>query len=436
LALPLLLLAQGAFLAAPVSAQDIPSGATSNTSSAALLSQNLGVSESLPYGSIDDSSNWDLIDSGFDLASVDPASGALLGDDARSGLTDAYMVAAELDDLALADQQARAAAEDARRRMLAKRSSRLPAGTPYAEILEAAADAAGIDPALLAAVAETESNFDPEVINCSRASSAGARGLMQFMPETAATFNIDPCDPAQAATAAALYLKELYDEFGSWDLAIAAYNAGGGKVRAAGNQVPNIKETKNYVAKVNRLWLSNTASAAESAASQTEVGPEGCPTSAPPNTLRHGSDRVGIAEICRAAVADARTPQAAAAIKVALTTQLGKPYSQPKRNSPGFFDCSSFVTRAYSAVGVPLAKAGQNAPTTATMRHGYPWGRKIGSVGEAKAGDLILPTSGHVTMYLGGGWLVHTNATGDVSHVRNLYTQSPVLILAVDPAKA
>ena len=199
--------------------------------------------------------------------------------------------------------------------------------------------------------------------------------------------------------------------------------------------VPQITETQNYVRKVNDTWSSNVARAATDSA-QGAVGADGCPTSAPPNTLRNGADRVGIHKICADAVANAATPEAARAIKVALGPGfLGAPYSQPKRNNPGWYDCSSYVTRAYSAIGVNLAKAGQNAPTTASMVSGYPWSRRIGAA-EMRAGDFVFTNApGHVTMYLGNNWIVHTNRTGDVSHVRNLY-KSPELVLRVDPSRA
>ena len=74
----------------------------------------------------------------------------------------------------------------------------------------------------------------------------------------------------------------------------------------------------------------------------------GCPVDAPSNTLRNGSQSVGVAEICARSVAQARNPQAAAAIKYTLNN-LGKPYSQPKRNQDGWYDCSSYTTRAYQA---------------------------------------------------------------------------------------
>lgn len=408
-------------------------GAAANSSAANLVS-NIGVDQNMGVGGIGAGAGWDIIDSGLTLGDVDMVGGGLLGETPRDTLTDAYMVAASLADAQMADTSARAAAEAARRQAERKRNSRLPAGTPYAAEIEAAAERHGVDPAMLAAVAEVESAWSEDVIRCTRVSTAGARGLFQFMPETAAGYGIDPCDPAQAADGAARMLSGLHAKYNSWDLAFAAYNAGPTRVTAC-QCIPPIRETQNYVVKVNDIWAANTARAASDSA-QGAVGADGCPTSAPANTLRHGAERVGINKICADAVADAATPEAARAVKVALGAGfLGAPYSQPKRNSPGWYDCSSYVTRAYSAIGVNLAPSGQNAPTTATMVGGHRWSRRI-PASDMRAGDLALINApGHVAMYLGNNWIVHTNRTGDISHVRNLY-KTPELVLRVDPGSA
>ena len=126
------------------------------------------------------------------------------------------------------------------------------AGIPYADLFNQTA-ALGIDPRLVAAVAWVESGFDPDVIACRRASRAGALGIMQFMPGTAEQMGIDPCEPAAAIPAGARYLLEQKDRFGSWELALAAYNAGPGAVEAAGG-IPDIAETQAYVPKVLAQW--------------------------------------------------------------------------------------------------------------------------------------------------------------------------------------
>lgn len=98
----------------------------------------------------------------------------------------------------------------------------------------------------MAAVMQQESGGDPQAV-----SSAGAQGLFQFMPGTAKAYGIaNPFDPIESAFGAALMLRDLHRQFGSWPLALAAYNAGPGAVQAAGNRIPNIPETQHYVSAI------------------------------------------------------------------------------------------------------------------------------------------------------------------------------------------
>lgn len=122
------------------------------------------------------------------------------------------------------------------------------AGRRWAGPIADAAAKHGVDPGLLAALVEHESGFDPGV-----RSHAGAIGLGQLMPGTAAGLGVDPTDPAQNLDGAARYLKQQLDRFGGADLALAAYNAGPNRVAQAGG-VPNITETRTYVARVLRTW--------------------------------------------------------------------------------------------------------------------------------------------------------------------------------------
>ncbi len=116
------------------------------------------------------------------------------------------------------------------------------AGKKYAAQITRAANDAGIPPALLAAVAWSESGF-----NASATSSAGAVGLMQLMPRTAAGLGVDPRDPAQALAGGARYLAQQLKTFGGRsDLALAAYNAGPGAVRKYAG-IPPYPETQSYV---------------------------------------------------------------------------------------------------------------------------------------------------------------------------------------------
>lgn len=118
------------------------------------------------------------------------------------------------------------------------------AGVPYADLFARAGSRHGVDPALLAAVAQQESGFDASAV-----SSAGAQGLMQFMPATARGLGVDPFDPASAVDGAARYLADLTERFGSTGLGLAAYNAGPGTVSRHGG-IPPYAETQNYVRSV------------------------------------------------------------------------------------------------------------------------------------------------------------------------------------------
>jgi soluble lytic murein transglycosylase-like protein len=122
-------------------------------------------------------------------------------------------------------------------------ASELPAGTPFGAEITAAAKRHGLDPALLAGLVKQESGFDPGAV-----SPAGAQGLTQLMPGTAAGLGVtDPLDPAQALEGGAKYLREQLDRFGG-DVAraLAAYNAGPGAVQRYGG-IPPYAETQNYV---------------------------------------------------------------------------------------------------------------------------------------------------------------------------------------------
>ena len=121
--------------------------------------------------------------------------------------------------------------------------SELPSDTPFGPQITAAAKRYGIDPALLAGLVKQESGFNPNA-----GSPAGARGLTQLMPATAAGLGVtNVLDPAQSLDGGAKYLRQQLDAFGGdVTLALAAYNAGPGAVQRYGG-VPPYAETQNYV---------------------------------------------------------------------------------------------------------------------------------------------------------------------------------------------
>jgi soluble lytic murein transglycosylase-like protein len=114
---------------------------------------------------------------------------------------------------------------------------------PYEQLIDAAAKKYGIDPAVLKGLVKQESGFNPNA-----GSPAGAQGLTQLMPGTAAALGVtDVHDPAQSIDGGARYLKQQLDRFGGdYSKALAAYNAGPGAVQRYGG-VPPYAETQNYV---------------------------------------------------------------------------------------------------------------------------------------------------------------------------------------------
>ena len=135
------------------------------------------------------------------------------------------------------------------------RAPRLPT-TIYDGFIDQVAAENGISPELIKAVALVESSLDPHAV-----SPAGAKGLMQLMPTTAAQYGVaDAFDPMANLRAGTQHLRSLLDEFdGNLDLALAAYNAGSGAVRRH-NGIPAYAETVEYVRKVHEK-LGRTLSA-------------------------------------------------------------------------------------------------------------------------------------------------------------------------------
>jgi soluble lytic murein transglycosylase-like protein len=132
-----------------------------------------------------------------------------------------------------------------------KRHGRLSARRhQFSATISKVADSVKLDPALIKAVIQAESSFDPNAV-----SHAGAVGLMQLMPATAARYGVvNRRDPEQNLYGGSRYLKDLMAEFKDLTLALAAYNAGEAAVRKYGNQVPPYEETQTYVKRVHRFY--------------------------------------------------------------------------------------------------------------------------------------------------------------------------------------
>ena len=119
-------------------------------------------------------------------------------------------------------------------------------------IFDEAASKYGVDAKFLKAIAKCESDFSTE---CT--SHSGAMGIMQLMPQTAASLGVtNAYDPYQNIMGGARYISEKLAQYnGDKSLALAAYNAGSGNVAKYGG-IPPFKETQNYVAKVMAYYNS------------------------------------------------------------------------------------------------------------------------------------------------------------------------------------
>ncbi|MDD5452523.1 MAG: lytic transglycosylase domain-containing protein [Desulfovibrionales bacterium] len=133
-------------------------------------------------------------------------------------------------------------------------SNNLQGGQDIEHIVTEASRKYGVEPALIKSVIAVESNGDPQAL-----SPAGARGLMQLMPATAAELGVtDPFDPAQNVMAGTRYLRQLMDRYqGDVKLALAAYNWGMGNLEKRPEALP--KETREYIARVESRYRGYVA---------------------------------------------------------------------------------------------------------------------------------------------------------------------------------
>lgn len=127
-------------------------------------------------------------------------------------------------------------------KIMTKASALIP--TEYDDAFTEAERGNGLPAGLLKRMAWTESRFDPAA-----RSPVGALGLMQFMPTTARDMRINPMDPYQSIKGAGAYMRQLYNRFGNWEEAVAAYNWGQGNVARLGLAAAPA-ETRNYLTSV------------------------------------------------------------------------------------------------------------------------------------------------------------------------------------------
>ncbi|MCL5048079.1 MAG: NlpC/P60 family protein [Firmicutes bacterium] len=123
----------------------------------------------------------------------------------------------------------------------------VPVPLQYVSDIENASSSTGVPASLISAILYNESRFNPAAV-----SSAGAEGIAQFMPGTAAANNVNPWNPASAIQGEAQLLAGFHSAFGNWSDAIAAYAAGGAAVEAAGG-IPQVGNTAQYVQSVLSL---------------------------------------------------------------------------------------------------------------------------------------------------------------------------------------
>jgi len=115
---------------------------------------------------------------------------------------------------------------------------------PYLDLARAAARKHDVPEDLFLRLVQQESGWNHGAV-----SHKGAVGLAQLMPGTARELRVDAGDPRENLEGGARYLRQQYQKFGNWRLALAAYNAGPGAVEKHGG-VPPFAETKNYVLKI------------------------------------------------------------------------------------------------------------------------------------------------------------------------------------------
>jgi soluble lytic murein transglycosylase-like protein len=111
----------------------------------------------------------------------------------------------------------------------------------YLEVAKTAARKHGVPEDLFLRLVQQESGWNPVAV-----SVKGATGLAQLMPETAKVLGVDIHDAEQNLEGGARYLRMMFDKFGTWELALAAYNAGPGAVEEH-DGIPPFEETKSYV---------------------------------------------------------------------------------------------------------------------------------------------------------------------------------------------
>jgi cell wall-associated NlpC family hydrolase len=278
--------------------------------------------------------------------------------------------------------------------------------SPYDSMIVQAAQANGVDPALLKALVRAESNFNPNAV-----SGAGAIGLTQLMPGTAAGLGVQNAyDPMQSLLGGARYLHNALQEFnGDESLALAAYNAGSGAVRQYGG-IPPYSETQSYVPRV----LGYAQQFRTEGFGGTTTVPTANAATLPTPTTTAAIPGSAASLAVQGATQAAASPGAQTAISVAQQF-LGTPYMWGGSSPTTGFDCSGLVQYAYAQSGVTLPRVAADQ---------YDVGTPVDRT-QLQPGDIVFfkDSSGYVHhegLYLGGGKFLHAPHTGDVVKISSL----------------
>jgi cell wall-associated NlpC family hydrolase len=293
--------------------------------------------------------------------------------------------------------------------------------SPYDAMIVEAAQANNVPPALVKAVVRAESGFDPNAV-----SRAGAQGLMQLMPTTAAGLGVtDPFDPKQNLMGGAKFLRGLLDRFnGDVSKALAGYNAGPGAVEKYGG-IPPYAETQAYVPKVLGFvdeygGLAATGAPAAQPLAAASVNTAGIPAGyalVPLSALGIQAPGATAALVPTTATTTPTVPltsgRGAQALGVARQ-YLGTPYRWGGESPATGFDCSGLMQYAFKQLGVSIPRVSQDQ-----FRSGQQVPRESLQPGDlvffSKAGDVH-----HVGMYVGDGKFLHAPHTGDVVKISSL----------------
>ena len=292
--------------------------------------------------------------------------------------------------------------------------------SPYDAMIVEAAQANNVPPALVKAVARAESGFDPNAV-----SRAGAQGLMQLMPTTAAGLGVtDPFDPRQNLMGGAKFLRGLLDRFnGDTSKALAGYNAGPGAVEKYGG-IPPFAETQAYVPKVLGFveayggLQATGAPAAQPMAATGAISSTGIPAGyalVPLSALGLQAPGATTALVPTATTTTTLAPSTRGGQALGVARQyLGTPYRWGGESPATGFDCSGLMQYAFKQLGVDIPRVSQDQ-----FKSGQQVPRESLQPGDlvffSKAGDVH-----HVGMYVGDGKFLHAPRTGDVVKISSL----------------